>query len=69
MTSPTSSAAKHREPLSMIARRWRPFPHPHLRSNAAPPPPSPPAFRKYWKEVAPGQWQVLHIYDEADQKK
>ena len=53
----------------MIARRWRPFPHPHLRSNAAPPPPSTPAFRKYWKEVAPGQWQVLHIYDEADQKR
>ena len=63
MTSPTSSAAKHQGPLSMIAGRWRPW------RNAAPPPPSTPAFRKDWKEVAPGQWQVLHIYDEADQKK
>ena len=69
MTSPTSSAAEHRGPPSRIARQWRLFPHPHLRRNAAPPPLSTPAFRKYWKEVAPGQWQVLHIYDEADQKK
>ena len=69
MISPTSSAAKHQGPLSMIARRWRPFPHPHLRRNAALPPPSTPAFRKDWKEVAPGQWQVLHIDGEADQNK
>jgi hypothetical protein len=32
-------------------------------------PPTGPVFRNVWKEVAPGQWQVLHIYDEADQKR
>ena len=72
MTSPTSSATKHRGPLSRIARRWRLLPRPHRQRTAAPPPtppPTGPVFRKVWKEVAPGQWQILHIYDEADQKK
>lgn len=68
MTSPTNSATKHRGPLSRIARRWRLLPCPH-RQRTATPPPAGPVFRKVWKEVAPGQWQVLHIYDEADQKK
>jgi|RhiMetdeSRZDD1v2_1073273.scaffolds.fasta_scaffold3375116_2 hypothetical protein len=67
MTSPTISATKHRAPASRIAGRWRLFPRPRRRSKAAPPPAGP-VFRKVWKEVAPGQWQVLHIYDEADQK-
>ena len=66
MTSPTRSATKHRAPR--IARRWRLFPRLHRRRKAAPPPTGP-VFRKVWKEVAPGQWQVLHFYDEADQKK
>jgi hypothetical protein len=26
-----------------------------------------PVSPKVWKEAAPSQWQVLHIYDEADQ--
>ena len=26
-----------------------------------------PVSRKVWKEVAPSQWLLLHIYDEADQ--
>jgi hypothetical protein len=68
MTSPTSSAAKDRGPLSMLARRWRLFPHPHLRRNAAPPPTGP-VFGKVWTEVAPGQWQGKYIKDEADQTK
>ena len=38
-------------------------------SNEGHPPPTGPVFRKVWKEVAPGQWQVLHFYDEVDQKK
>ena len=68
MISPTNSATKHRGPLSRIARRWRLLRRPHRQRTAAPPPTGP-VFRKVWKEVAPGQWQVLHIYDEADQKK
>ena len=68
MISPTNSATKHRGPVSRIARRWRLFPRPHRRRKTAPPPTGP-VFRKVSKEVAPGQWQVLHIYDEADQKK
>ena len=68
MTSPTNSATKHRGPVSRIARRWRLFPRPHRRRKTAPQPTGP-VFRKVWKEVAPGQWQVLHFYDEADQKK
>ena len=68
MTSPTNSATKHRRPVSRIARRWRLFPLLHGRRQAAPSPTGP-VFRKVWKEVAPGQWQVLHFYDEADQKK
>ena len=68
MTSPTNSAIKHRGPLLRIARAWRLLPRLHRRRKAAPPPAGP-VFRKVWKEVALGQWQVLHIYDEADQKK
>jgi hypothetical protein len=68
MTSSTISATKHRGPVSRIVRRWRLLPRPHRRKKTASPPTGP-VFRKVWKEVAPGQWQVLHIYDEADQKK
>ena len=68
MTSPTNFAIKHRGPVSRIAREWRLLPRSHRRRNAASPPAGP-VFRKVWKEVAPGQWQILHIYDEADQKK
>ena len=68
MTSPTGSATNHRGPLSEIIRRRRLFPRLHRRKKATAPPAGP-VFRKVWKEVAPGQWQVLHIYDEADQKK
>jgi hypothetical protein len=68
MTSPTRSATKHQGPVSRIARQWRLFPRLHRRRKATPPPTGP-VFRKVWKEVAPGQWQVLHIYDEADQQK
>jgi hypothetical protein len=68
MTSQTNAAAKHRGLVSRIARRTRQFPRLHRRRNTAPPPTGP-VFRKVRKEVAPGQWQVLHIYDEADQKK
>ena len=68
MASPTSSATKHRAPVSRIARRRRLFPRSHRRSKATQPPTGP-VFRKVWKEVAPGQWQVLHLYDEPDQKK
>jgi hypothetical protein len=67
MTSPTNSTTKHRGSVSRIARRWRLLPRRHRRSNAAPPSTGP-VFRKVWKEVAPGQWQWIHIYDEADQK-
>jgi hypothetical protein len=66
MTSPTSSATKHRGPLSRITRQWRLLPR-HHRQRTAVPPPTGPVFRKVWKEVAPGQWQWIHIYDEADQ--
>ena len=68
MTRPTTSATKHRGPVSRIARGWRLLPRPHRRTKATPPPTGP-VFRKVWKEVAPGQWQVLHFYDEVDQKK
>ena len=68
MTSPTNSATQHRGPVSRTARRWRLVPRPHRRRKTAPPSTGP-VFRKVWKEVAPGQWQVLHIYDQADQKK
>jgi hypothetical protein len=68
MTSPTNSTTKRRGPVSRIARRWHLLPRLHPRSTTAPPPTGP-VFRKVWKEVAPGQWQVLHIYDEADQRK
>lgn len=67
MTSPTSSATKHPGPLSRIAGRWRRSPHLRRRREATTPPAGP-VFRKVWKEVAPGQWQLLHIYDEADQR-
>ena len=53
--------------MSRITGRRRLFPRPHRRKATQPP--AGPVFRKVWKEVAPGQWQVLHIYDEADQKK
>ena len=68
MTSPTRSTIKHRGTVSRIARRWRQFPRLHRRREGTSPPTGP-VFRKVWKEVAPGQWQVLHCYDEADQKK
>jgi hypothetical protein len=68
MTSPTNSTTKNLRPVARIARRCRLFPRRHRPRKAAPPPAGP-VFRKVWKEVAPGQWQVLHIYDEADQKK
>jgi hypothetical protein len=67
MTSPTNSATKHRGPASRLARRWRLFPRPNRRREDAPPPAGP-RFQKLWKEVAPGQWQWLHIDDEADSK-
>jgi hypothetical protein len=66
MTSPTISANKYRGPASGIRTRWRLFPRPHRRTKATPPPAGP-RFRKVWKEVAPGQWQWLHIDDNADQ--
>jgi hypothetical protein len=65
MTSPTISANKHPGPASGITRRWRLCPHPYRRKND--PLPASPRFRKVWKEVAPGQWQWLHIDDNADQ--
>jgi hypothetical protein len=65
MTSPTISANKHPGPASGITRRWRLCPHPYRRKND--PLPAGPRFRKVWKEVAPGQWQWLHIDDNADQ--
>jgi hypothetical protein len=68
MSRPTSSATTHRAPGSSRARPWRLFRRLRRRKQAAPPPTGP-VFRKVWKEVAPGQWQVLHFYDEADQKK
>jgi hypothetical protein len=68
MTSPTGSATKHQGPVSRIAGRGRLSPRLHRRRKAAPPPTGP-VFRKVWKEVAPGQWQVLHFYDEANQQK
>ena len=43
-------------------------PRPHRRRKAARPPAGS-VFQKVWKEVAPGQWQWIHIDDEADQKK
>jgi hypothetical protein len=67
MTSPTISAAKHRGPVSRIARGWHLLPPPH-RQRKATPPPTGPVFRKVWTEVAPGQWQWIHVYAEADQK-
>lgn len=66
MTRPTISATKHRGPVSRIARRWGLFPRLHRRRKAAPPPTGP-VFRKVWKEVAPGQWQWLHIIDDVDE--
>ena len=68
MTSPIRSAAKPRGPVSRIPRRWGLFSRLHRRRKAASPPTGP-VFGKVWKEVAPGQWQMLHFYDEADQKK
>ena len=65
MTSPTISANKHLGPASGITRRWRLFPRPHRRKNA--PPTASPRFRKVWKEWEPGQWQWLHVDDNADQ--
>ena len=67
MTSPTRSTTKHRGTVVRTATRWRLFPRLHRRKVTSPP--TGPVFRKVWKEVAPGQWQVLHIYDGADQKK
>jgi hypothetical protein len=56
--------------MSEITRRCRLFPRLNRRrKKKAAPPPTGPVFRKVWKEVAPGQWQVLHFYDEADNKK
>jgi hypothetical protein len=68
MTSPTNSATQHQGPVSRIAGRTPLFPRPHRRRTTALPPTGP-VFRKVWKEVAPGQWQLLHIDDERDQKK
>jgi hypothetical protein len=67
MTSPTNSANRHRGPASRIAGRWRLFPRPDRRRKPAPPPAGP-RFRKVWKEVAPRQWQWLHLDDEANQQ-
>jgi hypothetical protein len=67
MTSPTISATSHRGPVSRTARQWRLFPRPH-RGRKANPRPTGPVFQKVWKEVAPGQWQWIHTYDEADQR-
>jgi hypothetical protein len=67
MTSPIGSATTHRRPESKIARRSRLFPCLHRRRKTAPPPVGP-VFRKVWKEVAPGQWQWIHVDDESDQK-
>jgi hypothetical protein len=66
MTRQTNSATKYQGPVSRIARRSRLFPRPH-RQKATPPPPAGPVFRRVWEEVAPGQWQWVHCYDEADQ--
>jgi hypothetical protein len=68
MTSPTGSATRYRGPESRIARRLRLFPRLHRRRKPASPPAGP-VFQKVWKEVAPGQWQWIHIYDEADREK
>jgi hypothetical protein len=66
MTSPTYSATEHRGPVSRIARRRRLFRRLHHLRKATPPATGP-VSGKVWKEVAPSQWQVLHIYDEAGQ--
>ena len=49
MTRPTTSATKHRGPVSRIARGWRLLPRPHRRTKATPPPTGP-VFRKVWRK-------------------
>ena len=66
MTSPTSSATSTEDQLQ-DRQTMAPVPAPTPPEEGAPPPTGP-VFRKVWKEVAPGQWQWIHIYDEADQK-
>jgi hypothetical protein len=68
MTTPTNSAPNRRGPLSRIAGRKRLFQRRH-RGRKPAPPSTGPVFRKVWKEVAPGKWQLLHIYDEQDQDR
>ena len=67
MAGPTMSAAtKPQRARSRIARLWRMLKRPFRRKTAAPVP-APPVFRHVWKEVAPGQWQVMHIrVDDQD---
>jgi hypothetical protein len=52
----------------MVTRPWRRFLVPHRRRSDVPPPPAGPRFRKVWKEVAPGQWQWIHIGGEVDHR-
>ena len=67
MAGPTMSAAtKPQRARLRIARLWRTLERPLDRTTAAPAP-APPVFRHVWREVAPGQWQVMHIrVDDQD---
>jgi hypothetical protein len=67
-TISTISANRPRGPASMVTRPWRRFLVPHRRRSDVPPPPAGPRFRKVWKEVAPGQWQWIHIGGEVDHR-
>ena len=61
MAGPTMlGAIKPQRARSRIARLWHTLKRP-LRRQTAPPAPAPPVFRHVWREVAPGQWQVMHI--------
>ena len=64
MPGPTMSAAtKPQRATSRIARLWRTLKRP-LHQKTAAPAPAPPVFRHVWREVAPGQWQVMHLRDD-----
>jgi hypothetical protein len=67
MAGPTMSVAtKPQRARSRISRLRRTLKRPFRQKRAAPAP-APPVFRHVWREVAPGQWQVMHIrVDDQD---